>query len=186
MAEINLLNTDSAQSHSLAAKSKKWLMRVVSLIFVGVLVYYGFLFLSGQNAEKDLEEAKNTVTSYQNEINESSRRQELITRQGQLNQVNKLVDAHLAWSQLLPELARVSLTSARYTNIEAKEDGQLDVTVELSSYADADKYLQVFNLPQFNSSFSNVTIMALTRSQDEEGSKVSMRLRLEFDQELLK
>lgn len=186
MSDINLLNSDSGRSSSLAARGKRWFLRVVVVVFIASLLYYAYLFFNAWGLNKDLTESQAAIDSYQTQINQTSNRQELVTRQGQLEEANNLLAEHLSWSYLLPELARVTVQSARYTNIDAREDGELGVTVTVPNYQEADKYLQVFNLPQFNSSFSNVTVVSLLKTQEENVTETTMRLKLNFDKALLK
>lgn len=186
MAEINLLNSERESHHSITASSKKWLLRLVTVIFVLAIAFYGYLFFNSWRTEKSIAKATKSVQEFQNTINNNSKRQELITRQGQLNAVNDLLDKHLSWSVILPELSRVTIRSAKYSNMDFSEGGSLELTVTLPSYAEADKYLQVFNLPQFNRQFSNVTVMSLTRGQDENLTETVLRLQLEYNIDFLK
>jgi hypothetical protein len=87
----------------------------------------------------------------------------------------------------LPELARVSLQRSDYVSIDAVSDGSLSLSVKLPSYADADKFLQVFDLPEYNRQFSNVRVLSIVKSTDEGGAiSYLMRVQLDFSTDFLK
>nr|MDQ3018735.1 hypothetical protein [bacterium] len=96
-------------------------------------------------------------------------------------ELNILIKDHLYWSYILPELARVTLKSAKYTAIEAESTGKLNLTVSLASYDDLDKFLQIFDLPEYNQQFSNVKVMSLVKTQQEDVVETVARLQLTFN-----
>lgn len=185
MSEINLLQTQST-FRQVKEKSKRWLLRLATLAFILTLGLYGYLFYSDWSGQRQIAEHQAVITKAQNELDNNEKRAELITRQGQLKSANNLLAEHLFWSGVLPELARVTLNSAEYSTIETSEEGDLSLTVTVPTYSDAEKYLQVFDLPQYNKYFSNVRILALTRAQKDNLLQTTMRLKLTLDPELLK
>lgn len=185
MAEINLLDSQ-AHSSVIRAQGKLWLLRIVTAAFILVVVSYLVLLVYNLIIDKNINQAKATVAQYQSQFNDNKKREELITRQGQLKNVNQLLSAHRYWSPLLPELARVTLTSAKYTSITVDSKGGLELTVSTPSYSEAEKFLQVFDLPQYNKEFSNVKVMALTKSQDGNLLQTTMRLHLTLNPDIFK
>lgn len=185
MSDINLLDQESSIS-KIKNRSKQWLSKLVGLVLVLSLLLYGYLFYQGWNLEKKVSESETKIEEYRSDIQNNKKRQELITRQGQLKSANDLLDKHMYWSTLLPELARVTLTNAKYTNIEANTEGQLSLTVSLPSYSDAEKYLQIFDLPEYNKNFSNVKLLTLTKTQEDQQFKTVMRLELTLSPDFLK
>lgn len=186
MSEINLLNNGSDTRVSSQAAGKAWTLRLAGAAFIATLLLYGYLFYSGWSAQKTVDKDQAAISAFQNNINSNKQRKELVTRQGQIKNANTLISEHMSWSYLLPELARVTVQSASYTNIIATSTGALDLTVTVPSYAEADKYLQVFNLPEYNKEFSNVRIMSLVRAQQEDQLQTVMRLQLTYNPEFLK
>ncbi len=185
MAEINLLDS---QAHSSAIKTqgKLWLLRIITIVFFAALIGYVLLFIWGWTTNSSIAKEKTEIAQYQADIKDNQQRQELLTRQGQLKNVNQLLASHKYWSPVLPELARVTLTSAKYTSITADAKGELELTVITPSYAEAEKYLQVFDLPEYNKQFSNVKVMALTKAQVGDLLQTTMRLRLTLNPSFLK
>lgn len=185
MAEINLLETKSAIS-TVKETGKKWLLRLATLILIVVLAIYAYVFYSDWSGKREVGELKSSIAAAQAEMQNNKERAELVTRQGQLQSVNQLLSQHLFWSTLLPELARVTLTSANYSTIETSAKGDLTVTVTVPTYAEAEKYLQVFDLPEYNQQFSNVQLLALSRNQQDSTLQTTMRLQLTLNPALLK
>lgn len=185
MAEINLLDSQT-HTNNLKAQGSRWLLRIMTIIFVASLLSYALLLFLNWSTGKKITEATDAIVSYQNESKNNKDREELITRQGQLNNINSLLAAHLYWSKLLPELARVTLTSAYYSTMTASADGSLDLTVNTPSYSEAEKYLQVFDLPEYNKEFSNVKVMSMSKSQQGNALATTMRLHLTLNPDFLK
>lgn len=185
MSEINLLEQESSVS-KIKSKGKQWLSRLVGLVLVLSLLLYGYLFYDGWRLDQKISESQAKINEYQAELQNNDKREELLTRQAQLKSANQVLDKHMYWSVLLPELARVTLASAQYTNIDADVDGELGLTVTLPSYNDAEKYLQVFDLPEYNANFSNVKIVSLLKTQQDNLLKTTMRIQLTLSPDFLK
>ena len=185
MAEINLLDSQ-VHTNVIRARGKLWLLRLVTIIFFALILLYAILFLLGLLTDKKISTAKDQIEQYQASLQNNKQREELLTRQGQLKNANQLLDKHLYWSQLLPELARVTLTSAKYTSIIADSKGGLDLTITTPSYTDAEKYLQVFDLPEYNKQFSNVRVMALAKAQQDNLLQTTLRLKLTLSPSFLR
>ncbi|QQS22804.1 hypothetical protein IPM19_04220 [bacterium] len=185
MADINLLDSQ-AHTNVIRARSKQWILRLVTIALVAALLLYAGLFLFSWQAERKTADVKRTIDSTVAEMQNNEKRKELLTRQGQLKNIDQLLTTHLYWSGLLPELARVTLTSAQYTSISATDDGTLELTVTVPSYAEAEKFLQVFDLPEYNKQFSNVKVMSLAKAEQGNLLATSMRLSLTLNKDLLK
>ncbi|HMQ01691.1 MAG TPA: hypothetical protein PKD79_01315 [Candidatus Doudnabacteria bacterium] len=185
MAEINLLETQG-RLNAVKEQGKRWLLRIATLIFVVALGVYGYLFFSDRSSQKQIRENRAVILQAQSDLENNRQRSELITRQGQLKSANKLLGEHLFWSGLLPELARVTLTSAQYSSIETGTEGDMFVTVTVPTYTDAEKFLQVFDLPEYNQQFSNVRVLALSQTQKDNVLQTSMRLQLILNPNLLR
>lgn len=184
MAQINLLDSEqntgfSKNSYGLLSKAM-----MVALVFVGLA--YGYLYFSQTSTQKEINEVRNKTQTAQNEATNNTARDELLTRQGQLASLNPLIKNHVYWSGLLPELARISLRQSNYVSISAASNGNLILSVEMPTYADLDKFLQVFDLPEYNRQFSNVRTLSISKSAEEGQIAYVMRVQLTFNPEFIK
>lgn len=187
MADINLLGTDS---HNSSSVNNGMLARLLArlmmlLLFLSVAAYAG-LYLLNYLSKNNLETTNTKIEQLQTQALASKDRNELVTRQEQLKQLDVLVDKHLYWSSLLPELARVTLKSARYSEITATSDGKLELSVLLPSYGDIEKFMQIFDLPEYNKQFSNVRIVGIDNTQTGTTIETKLRLELTFNPALIK
>ncbi len=185
MAEINLLD-NQAPSSVIKAQGKLWLVRLITTLFALVVLVYVALLIFGWVTSRSIDQAKETVAKYQADFKNNKDREEVITRQGQLKNANQLIAGHRYWSPVLPELARVTLTSATYSSITVDVKDGLDLTVNTPSYEEAEKYLQVFDLPEYNKQFSNVKLLTLTKSEGNNKIQTTMRLHLTVNPSLYK
>ena len=185
MAEINLLHNDSANNVA-GGYTAVIIFRLLVIIFVAVVIGYGVAYFYSWRTEKKLVDTKQQVEKLQVEALANKDRNELVIRQEQLAELETLIDQHVYWSYLLPELARVTLSSAHYANIEATKSGQLDLAVTLPSYAEVEKYMQIFDLPEYNQQFSNVRIVGIDTVQKETSIETLLRLQLNFNPEYIK
>ena len=186
MADINLLQNSGNNKKPLTSVSASLAVKIAGLILILVLAYYAYLWFAHSRANKDLSAWTLKTSQAQSQAINEPGRQELITRQGQIKELDSLITHHVSWSYLLPELARVTLGSTTYANVSAKSDGTLQVTVNAPSYAELDKYLQVFNLPQFNQQFSDVKVLSITKAQEGSNLQTQMKLELLFNPQFIK
>lgn len=187
MADINLLGSDSNRASSANNGLVPRVVARLMMIFliVAVAVYAG-LFLLSFLSNRSLSTAQKQIDDLQTAALASKDRNELVTRQEQLQQLNTLIDRHVYWSYMLPELARVTLKSARYSEISATADGKMELGVLLPSYSDIEKFMQIFDLPEYNKQFSNVRIVGIDNTQNGTTIETKLRLELTFDPKLLK
>jgi hypothetical protein len=180
MADINLLSTNN-QSPVAAQHQASLVVKIIAVVLVLVVLYYGYLWYQASRVNNRIEYTQSQIGKTQAEALAMKERSALITRQGQLQTADTLVKNHVFWSYLLPELARVTLKSTSYATIAATSEGVLNLTVTAPSYADLDKYLQVFNLPQYNKEFSDVKVLSIIKAQDENTLSNEMKLQLKFN-----
>ena len=169
MAQINLLKQASPQQ-SLWTVLPKIFASIFLVVLIILAAYYGWLIIESKKIASN-------IINVQAQINEEKKtglnmpkRDEVLIRQQQLQGVNEAVANHLYWTQLLPELARVTLKSASYSNIKVGTDGKISMTVKVPTIGDLDKYLQVFDLPAFNKNFSDLRIGGYYKVQGEGNS----------------
>lgn len=186
MPDINLLQTQSRDIGSQASSLAKAFARILVLLVFLAIIAYGLLFYLSWSTQASINTVANNIKAKQAEIVANEDRDELLTRQEQLNELETLIDDHLYWSYLMPELARVTLSSAHYTSIEAKSDGKLNLVVSLPTYDDVEKYLQIFDLPEYNQQFSNVRVISINKVQSETTVGVQLTIQLTFNPAFIK
>jgi hypothetical protein len=187
MANINLLSTDNAPSSaSVTRRLARLIAQLLALVLLAVFAYYGYLQYSARTTAKELQEVKEKTAQAQRDALGNKDRLELITRQGQLQSLDKLIKAHVSWSYLLPELARVSLRTASYTSVEAAAGGKMILTATLPDYKEVDKFLQIFDLPEYNEQFSDVKVMSVTKAQQGANLVTQLKIQLTFNPEFIK
>lgn len=185
MAQINLLKQVGG-----GGSYKDLATKVILPIFLAVLVivlgYYVYLFVNSNNLNKNISNLQQKITSDVQATVNSSSRAELLTRQQQLQVLKGLIANHVYWSQLFPKLAQVTLSKATYSamQIDAAENS-LSLNVTVPTLADLDKYLQVFNLPDVNKNFYNVSIGGFNNVQGNGSSEVQFQVKMFFDPSLI-
>ncbi len=186
MAEINLLGNDTIDPASITAKSLRLVSSLLFAVLLLMLLSYGYFSFSSWGNGNKIEDVQKKTSAATQEVAQNPQRLEVVTRQGQIQEVNSLLSKHLYWSYLLPELSRVTLSSAGYTRITADDKGKLDLTVAVPTYQDLEKYLQVFNLPEYHQNFSNVRITSISRTSVNEQLAIQAQIRLDFDPKFLR
>lgn len=186
MSEINLLKTTTATTTDVGSKVTRIAIRALLGILILVIGFYVFLFLAQWSTNKKIRIANEAVQQVQTEVMNNKARQEVVTRQGQVKAANDLIANHSYWSKLLPELARISLSSASYSSISADADGKLSLIVKVSSYSDLEKFMQIFDLPAYNQQFSNVKLVSVNKIQQDATIVLSAGIELTFDPNYLK
>ena len=184
MAQINLL--DSEAQTSFKGHGYSWLTRVIGVLLILVVLIYVYFYFHHRSLQNKINQVRGKTVAAQNEITHNTARGELLTRQGQLVSLNPLLKNHVYWSGLLPELARVSLRQSAYTSIEAVSNGNLILSVKLPTYADMDKFLQIFDLPEYNRQFSNVRVLSINKAAEQGQNSYLMRVQLTFSTDFIK
>lgn len=186
MSEINLLRNDQSEDRFDAGFVALTVARILLAIVVLIIAVYAILFFLNWRNTGKLTEVKAKVETVQAEILNNEDRNEVITRQEQIKELDALIGKHVYWSYLFPELARVTLRSATFTQIEADREGLLTMTANLPNYADIEKFMQIFDLPEYNQQFSNVRILSISTVQSEDVIRTQVRLQLMFNPEYIK
>jgi len=180
MADINLLGNTN-KGFSFARNGASMAAKILATVLVLVLLYFVFLRLQISQTTRAVNDAQAKTSEVESETLAGKDRGEVVTRQGQVQNLNNLLKSHVYWSGLLPELARVTLKSASYVGFTADTFGVMSVDVIVPTYADADKYLQVFDLPQFNQQFSDVKVLSISKIQSGSTVQTEMKLQLKFN-----
>jgi hypothetical protein len=186
--QINLLkqNTSSA-GHTALAFAPKILVRVLLVVLVLALGYYGWLFYRGGSVTKDTASLQAKMDNESNAATSVPRLNELLTRQLQIKDLQGVVASHIYWSRLFSELARVTLKTASYDSMQVIGDGTIQLNAEVPSIQDLDKYLQVFDLTDFNKYFSNVRVSQFTKIQSAAlgTTGIQFQIKMQYDPSLI-
>lgn len=185
MAQINLLKQKSASQNFLEGLPAL-IVKLLVVVLIGVLVYYGWIYLKQRDVDGQIVELQERIAQSKQSVLENENRNELFTRQAQLQELDKLIEGHLYWSQLMPALANVTLKSANYSGLKILDDGEITLKVTVPDLVELDKFLQVFDLPSVNSKFSNVRIGSFHKVQDEDNTVLSFDVKMQYNPEILK
>lgn len=178
MAQINLLSSNSSNKPNpgqmVLSLGIKLLIGILGLL----VLYYVWLFWSSSSTIAKTKDLKSKIVQDQSAVLSDKDRQELVVRQGQIKALNALLQNHVYWSNLFPKLAEATLNSASYVSFSATNDGKGSMVVSVPSYSDLDKFLQVFDLPQFSQNFSDLRITSISRSQ--KGNNLETKAEMQF------
>lgn len=186
MPQINLLGQENTHRNAALTRLPVYLVRFFIVIFIVVIVYWGYLYVRVKLVVNQVALAQADIIRIQKETLADKNRRELLVRQGQLSALDKLLKDQQYWSKFLPELARVTLKSASYLSFSAGKDGIARMGVTVPSYREFDEFLQVFDLPQFNSKFSDVTVSSIGKYQQGDTQSIRFDVAMHYDPSFLK
>ncbi len=186
MPQINLLGQDAQRNPAAFSKGPVYIVRLFSVIFLLILLGWGYLFFKVRADKNELEKTEAQVEAVQKEILAMPTWREVIVRQGQIRAAEDLLAGQEIWSRLLPELARVTLKSASYISFSADANGVARMSVTVPSYKEFDQFLQVFDLPQFSSNFSRITVSSVGKYQQGDTQSVKFDIAAKYNQSFLK
>lgn len=185
MAQINLLKQN--QPSAFARIGLLAILNKLALLGLLVLIIFWFWFLSqSKSAGKEIQALDAQVAKQKQELSENGRRDEVVTRQSQLKEFDTLISNHLYWSQLLPELAKVTLKSASYLSFRAEIEGGISLSVKLPSIAELDKFLQIFDSAKINRYFSDLKMGGISKVVEKNNNYIRIDVQLKYNPELLK
>lgn len=167
MPEINLLG--SANNKGMIPPWQiivRVLFVFAILAVVGVVAWYAYAFIEYRKTSNSIVTVGEEITSLQKEFLANPKRQEVLLKQGQLQEVNSLLDEHLMWSKFLPRLARTTLRSVRYIELEADNKGEITLVAEAPDYKDIERFLAVFDLAGLNEQFRNIKVVKIEKSTE--------------------
>lgn len=185
MADINLLGTDNS-NYNFAKTGASLAVKILVGLLVLVLLYYGYLRWQVSRTENSIRDMQAKTSQVEADALGRPERGEVVTRQAQLQNLDSLIKNHLYWSGMLPQLARVTLKSASYAGLNADTNGTLSLDVIVPNYAEADKYIQVFDLPEFNQQFSDVKVLSINKIQQGSTVQVELKLQLKFNPDFIR
>lgn len=185
MPQINLLK-QKTNSQNFWEFFPSLLVKILVVVGLCVFAYYGWLVFKLHTANSELAKVQAQILSEKAIASGMADRNELLTRQLQLQQLDSLISKHVYWTHILPELARVTLKTAIYSQIQASAAGVITATGKVPTLGDLDKYLQVFNLPEYNANFSGVRLGSYHIVQDLTGTSVGFDIKMQYNTQLLR
>lgn len=184
MAQINLLKQKTI-GQSFQAVFPVYATRFLLVVLLVVVAYYVWIFISLKKTNAQIAETEAKLAQNQEAISKIQDTDQLFARQNQLKALEGIITEHLYWSQLLPEVAKVTLKRATYSNFAIHPDNTLSLTVSVPNFEDFDKFLQVFDIPKVNESFSEVRVSSFHESETDETSVVQFDVKMKFNPAIL-
>ena len=184
MAEINLLKTPGSD-HSIWENASGWVVKILVVLALGVIGYYGYLFLKVKSTEKQIVEVTDSIVRSKTEALNMPGREEFMVRQAQAKEFTALSGSHVYFSKFLPALAKVTYKSAYYNNVNLTVQGKITMQVVVPTLAEVDKFLQVFDDPEISKNFFNVRLGGFTQVQDQTGPAYLFTIQMDYNPGIL-
>jgi cell division protein FtsL len=184
VAQINLLKQNT-RSNPLAQFSPKIAVQIMVVVFLALVGYYVFLFFQLNKINSDTQDMAREIQAAQQLAISNPNKDELFVRQQQIKNLKDLIAGHLYWSQIFEPLADVTLKDARYSSLKVTLPNSLSMSVKVKDLEELDKYLQVFNLPDFNKNFNNVRIGSYSKTQSATSTDIQFSVQMDFNPSLL-
>lgn len=185
MPQINLLK-QTHRNTDWQDKAPSLLVKIFAVVLLVVIGYYIYLFLDARSLDNQTTEVRQKISSNQNKILNFNRHDELITRQGQLKELTNILQNHIYWTSFLPELAKVTLKTASYFSLNVLSDGNMALSVSVPDYRNVDKFIQVFDQPEFNKYFDSLRVGGVAQVQNSKGLVTTFDAKFKFNTEMLK
>ena len=185
MAQINLLK-QSGSSYNFWENFSGMLVKICLALLVLLAAYYGWLFWQSGQIDKQITNTQSAVASKNSEVYGMKDRDQALTRQQQVQALNSLIGSHIYWSQLFPVLASSTLKSAYYKSLKVDPQGSIELQVSLPSLEDLDKYMQVFDQPEYNKYFSNLRVSSFSQVQGKGQTSIDFSVKFDFNPGIIK
>lgn len=188
MPSINLLGQNDQGKQQFAIKSGfgRAMSSLGAILLLFSVFAYGFLAFDESRRGSEIDSIRAEIQSIEAQVTSSTELREILVRQGQVKGFQKVATDYSYWSRLLPELARVTLKTGGYASVNVDSDYQLRLGLVLPDFADFDKYLQVFDNPQFNKNLYNVRVVAASKYQSDQTKGVKVELEISVKPDLLR
>ncbi len=181
--QINLLKQQSpfAVSGSVLSVVNKIII-VLILVLIG---YYGWVYFQVKTVKTKITTLHSEIANKKTEFNQTKRSDELIIRQTQIKEFDNLINSHVYWSQLLPEIAKVTLKQATYLSIQTDSKHALSLSVQLANMVELNKFLQAFNSPSLNKYFRDVKIGGVSKVQEDDKNFIKAEITFDFNSKII-
>lgn len=184
MAQINLLKQKSSGKNWLKLLSSL-IAKLLMLAVLAAVVYYGWLYSQYRKAVAETASVEAKIIEAKKQAANIKKRDELLTRQGQLSQLDALVSNHVYFSQIFKPLADVTLKTSQYSSLKAFSNGNISLSVTVPNIQELDKFLQVLNSPKFIENFSNVRVGSFNKIQENDNVSYKFEINMNFNESLL-
>ncbi len=186
MPQINLLQQQKKSPDELWRSVSAWSVKILLMALVLLAAYYIYLIFAANSKNQSITGIEQQLLSQQQDLNQVPGKEELFTRQQQLQQLLALVAGHPYWSNLLPALASATLKTANFISFQAMNDGTITLSVSVPSTQDLDKFLQVFDLPEFNQNFYDIKVGSIGKTQVGNQLLTQFNVNMSYNPNLLK
>lgn len=186
MPQINLLKQQKKTTGDSWQTLTTIMVKCLGFLLLLLILYYGYLLYQMHRGQAKLNNENAKLQEVQKSLSSIEGRDELYTRQQQLEQLMAVVANHAYWTKLLPALAQVTLKSAYYTRLQAQTDGSLTMDVSVPTIDDLDKFLQIFDLSQFNANFYNIRVSSIGKIQVGTQLLTDFHVVMQFNPAILK
>lgn len=166
MAQINLLKQKTT-NEAFWSILPSIMAKLLGVGVVALIGYYIWLFITLGSIGKQIVSEQQAMVAAQQKASNVFNRNEVYTRQAQLQQLSGLIGKHFYWSNLFPALAKVTLKNASYGSLTATKEGSLTLSVKVPDLVSVDKFLQVFDQPDFSKNFNNLRLGAFRKLQND-------------------
>lgn len=188
MPNINLLGQNDQQKQQFTIKPSfgsalASLCAIALLAFVG---FYGVISVQESRLVKQAEAEATAIEALRQTMMDSPQIREILVRQGQIKNFDKVMGGYSYWSKLLPELARNTLKTGSYTTISASTDNELRMSLLVSDFAEFDKFMQIFDKAPYNKNLYNVRVVSATQFQSDQQKGVKIEVELSINPDLIK
>ncbi len=185
MPQINLLKEKNSNPRALQG-----MLAIVNIILIVIILglgaYYGWMYFSVKSNNNNILDIQDKISKEKSAALKQPDRQQLLTRQAQLKELEGLIAKHPYWSAMLPQLATVTLKEASYMSVKLDTAGFLDVSVTVPNTESLDKFLQIFDLPEYYKNFYNLKIGSISNGQKDNKLLTKFDLRMNYNPDLLK
>jgi hypothetical protein len=108
------------------------------------------------------------------------------TTQQDLSSLTTLFGSHVGWTSLIPKFSSATLKAVSFSNFKAAIGGGVDVSGSAPSFADLDKMMQGFQLPDFSPFISSVSLVSIGLAHSSAGNSVSFSVHVNVNPATLK
>jgi hypothetical protein len=179
MAQINLLKQQNPYAFSGGTFSI--INKILILLIVLGVGFYIWSYFKLKNLNQQIISQQTEIANKKNEFSNTPRSDEVITRQAQLKEHDNLISSHVYWSQLLPEIAKITMKGVSYLSLQTDSKNTLSLSLEVANMLELDKFLQTLNSPLINKYFRDVKLGSISREQKDASEFLKVDVILSFN-----
>jgi hypothetical protein len=183
MAQINLLKQQSPYAFS--GGTLAIINKILILLMILGVGFYVWSYLKVKTLNQAIATQTTQIANQKTEFNKTPRSDEVITRQAQLKAQENLINAHVYWSQLLPEIAKVTMQGVNYLSLQTDAKNTVSLSLEVANMSDLDKFLQTLNSPLINKYFRDVKLGSVSKEQEDKREFLKVDILFSFNPSLI-